>query len=103
MISRRGSPFQRLTLVYWPGAAAQAVAFGRALLARDAPVAVALPGAFVFEGWDHALIDGHFQPTHRAWGRGTEAMVPLSETPTFAPIAGIDDTTHACWARIPGL
>lgn len=89
--------------IAWPGAAAQAVAFGRALLPHSLSVGVHLPGAFVFGGFDHALLDGRFRPLRRAWARGEEPMVPLDETPRWAPCDGLDDTTPPRWAPIANL
>lgn len=80
--------------IRWPGAAAESIAWGRHLLARNFDaVPVALPGAFVWGGRDHALVAGSWWPTVRAWGRGEEPLRPLSEVARWAPMpAGIDDT-----------
>lgn len=75
-------------LLTWPGAAASAVAFGRALLPRSSQVVVALPGSHVWDGRDHVLTLGRFVATHAAWGRGEDAMVALVETEAFPAIAG---------------
>jgi hypothetical protein len=78
-------------IVDWPGAAAEGISFGKRLLPRSASVRVAIPGSFVWGGYDHALRRGIFIPTHLAWERGEQAMAPLPERESFDPMPGFDD------------
>jgi hypothetical protein len=80
----------RLPIV-WPGAADAAITLGKRLVRFGARVRVELPGAFVWCGFDHALRDGVFVPTCRAWGRGEEPLITLEEHDRFDPIAGLDE------------
>lgn len=76
--------------IVWPGAGREAIAAGARWVRYGCPVGVALPGSFVWDGFDHELRAGVFVPTHRAWGRGTEPLVALSEREFFPAMAGDD-------------
>ena len=86
--------------VMWPGAAAEALAFGRRLVPRSSKLRLPFPGAFVWGGMDHALVRSRWLPMHSAWARGEEPMAPLSEVACWAPVPGLDDSGPARWAPL---
>lgn len=82
-----------MPVVTWPGAESEAIALGRRIVPLGAPVRLHLPGACVWDGWDHAFAKafGVWFPTRTAWALGTEKMVALVESETFDAIAGVDE------------
>lgn len=86
---------RRLHIILWPGAQAEAMRAGRRLVRFGSRVVVDLPGAHVWNGYDHALVRGCFLPTHAAWGAGEEALVTLQERETFIDIQGASETFAA--------
>ncbi len=66
------------------------LAFGRRLVPHGfaaLPVA-APPGAFVWQGYDHGLVDGRWRPLRRAWepGAPTEPLAPLRPAERFSTL-----------------
>lgn len=87
--------------LFWDGSVEAAVAFGRKMVPYSSRAVVHMPGSHVWGGYDHRLNRGVFTVTHPAWARGEEPMVPLSETPRWGAIPGINDALPPRWAPLP--